>query len=196
MNCGAEKTRMNTSIESIERNLCKTLMEKLPFPAKETFLVAYNRGWGNRYEIDETNPFAGLLLMKWKLEKDNEKWGELEGVYSRKHNKAEGTPPPVERENEELESQIADIKHSIKAVLREEDQGIVEDIALRIFFNAVREVDQGLRQIQQTLEWNATKFRIQRTERLGRMVAKWREGREAPSSKLDGTHANEKGGEK
>ena len=36
---------MNTSIESIERNLCKTLMEKLPFPAKETFLVAYNRGW-------------------------------------------------------------------------------------------------------------------------------------------------------
>ena len=104
---------MNTSIESVERNLCKTLMEKLPFPAKETFLVAYNRGWGNRYGIDESNPFAGLLLMKWKLEKDNKKWGELEGVYSRKHNKAEGTPPPVEQENEELETQIADIKRDI-----------------------------------------------------------------------------------
>ena len=176
---------MNTSIGSIERNLCKTLMEKLPFPAKETFLVAYNQGWANRYGIDESNPFAGLLLLKWKLEKDNEKWGELEGVYSRKHNKAEGTPPPVERENEELESQIADIKHGIKAVLREEDRGIVEDIALRLFFNAVREVDQGLRQIQLTLEWNATKFRIQRTERLSRMVAKWQGGQ----------RTNEKGGE-
>ena len=187
---------MNTSIESIEQRVCKTLMEKLPFPAKETFLVAYNRGWGNRLEVDESNPFAGLLLMKWKLEKDNEKWGELEGVYSRKHNKAEGTPPPVEQENEELETQIADIKHDIKAVLREEDQGIVEDIALRIFFSAVREVDLGLRHIQQTLEWNATKFRIQRTERLGRMVAKWREGREAPASKLagTGTHDNKNGG--
>ena len=35
---------MNTSIESVERNLCKTLMEKLPFPAKETFLVAVQGG--------------------------------------------------------------------------------------------------------------------------------------------------------
>ena len=66
-----------------------------------------------------------------------------------------------------------------------------------------------MRQIQQTLEWNTIEFRVQRTERLGRMVAKWREGREAPSSKhpfsnrlrgslrsgdTDGTHANEKGG--
>ena len=55
-----------------------------------------------------------------------------------------------------------------------------------------------MRQIQQTLEWNTIEFRVQRTERLGRMVAKWREGREAPSSKLDGTgtHDNEEGGAK
>ena len=39
---------MNTSIESVERNLCKTLMEKLPFPVKDLFIGGYNRKGGAR----------------------------------------------------------------------------------------------------------------------------------------------------
>ena len=41
------------------------------------------------------------------------------------------------------------------------------------------------------VEWDSTI----RSRNIG-LAAKERDGREAPSSKLDGTHANEKGGEK
>ena len=76
---------MNSDIKSIEQRVCKMLMEKLPFPAKETFLIAYNRGWGNRWEVDESNPFCGLFILKWKLEKDTTECEKLTGVFARKH---------------------------------------------------------------------------------------------------------------
>ena len=170
---------MNTSIESVERNLCKTLMEKLPFPAKETFLVAYNRGWGNRYGIDESNPFAGLLLMKWKLERDAAECEKLTGVFARKRNKVSDTPPQVARQNADLDAWIERTKGEMRAVLREEDQRIVEDYSLGRFFNAVREADRNLRQIQRTLEWNEEIFTGRRIIRHIGLSADGQDGREA-----------------
>ena len=154
-------------IENIERVFCKTLMEKLPFPAKETFLIAYNRGWGNRWEVDETNPFCGILILKWKLEKNTEEYEKLSGVFARKRNKASGTPPQVARQNADLDAWIERTKDEMRAVLREEDQAIIEDYSLTRFFNAVREADRKLRQIQQTLAWNEEVFTGRRIIREG-----------------------------
>ena len=161
------QSKVNTSIENIEQLVCKTLMEKLPFPAKETFLVAYNRGWGNRWEVDETNPFSGVCILKWKLEKDTEEFEKLTGVFARKRNKASGTPPQVARQNAELDALIERTKGEIRAVLRVEDRRIVEDYSLARFFNAVREADRNLRQIQRTLAWNEEVFTGRRIIREG-----------------------------
>ena len=170
---------MNTSIESIERNLCKTLMEKLPFPAKETFLVAYNRGWGNGLEVDETNPFSGIFILKWKLERDTAECAKLTGVFARKRNKVSDTPPQVARQNADLDAWIERTKGEMRAVLREEDRGIVEDYSLGRFFNAVREADRNLRQIQRTIAWNEEIFTGRRIVRHIGLAANGQDGREA-----------------
>ena len=186
---------MIAEIENVERRVCKTLMEKLPFPAKETFLVAYNRGWGNGLEVDESNPFSGIFVLKWKLEKDTVEFEKLSGVFARKRNKASGTPPQVARQNADLDAWIERTKGEMRAVLREEDQMIVEDYSLGRFFNAVRDADRNLRQIQQTLAWNEEVFTGRRIIRNIGLSANGQNGREAASSKLGGTRANEKGGE-
>ena len=187
---------MNTSIESIERRVCKTLMEKLPFPAKETFLVAYNRGWGNRLEVDESNPFSGLFILKWKLERDTAEFEKLSGIFARKRNKVSDTPPQVARQNADLDAWIERTKGEMRAVLREEDQGIVKDYSLGRFFNAVREADRNLRQIQRTIVWNEEIFTGRRIIRHIGLAANGQDGQEAPASKLagTGTHDNKNGG--
>ena len=63
------------------------------------------------------------------------------------------------------------------------------------FFNAVRDADRNLRQIQQTLAWNEEVFTGRRIIRSIGLSANGQNGREAASSKLGGTRANEKGGE-
>ena len=165
-------------IENIERVFCRMLMEKLPFPAKETFLIAYNRGWSNRWEVDETNPFCGILILKWKLEKNTEEYEKLSGVFARKRTKASGTPPQVARQNADLDAWIERTKDEMRAVLREEDQAIIEDYSLGRFFNAVREADRKLRQIRQTLAWTEEVFTGRRIIRNIGLAANGQDGQE------------------
>lgn len=165
-------------IENIEQRVCKILMEKLPFPAKETFLVAYNRGWGNRWEVDESNPFSGIFILKWKLEKDTAEYEKQSGIFARKRNKASGTPPQVARQNADLDAWIERTKGEMRAVLREEDQAIIEDYSLGRFFNAVREADRKLRQIQLTLAWNEEVFTGRRIIRNIGLAANGPDGQE------------------
>ena len=169
---------MTSDIENIEQRVCKTLMEKLPFPAKETFLIAYNRGWDNRWEVDETNPFCGIFILKWKLENDTTECEKLTGVFARKRNKVSDTPPQVAQQNADLDAWIERTKGEMKSVLREEDQGIIEDYSLGRFFNAVREADRNLRQIQYTIAWNEEVFTGRRIIRNIGLAANGQDGQE------------------
>ena len=66
----------------------------------------------------------------------------------------------------------------MKSVLREEDQGIIEDYSLGRFFNAVREADRNLRQIQYTIAWNEEVFTGRRIIRNIGLAANGQDGQE------------------
>ena len=156
---------MNTITHPASVELVRTMMRDLPFPVKDLFIIGYSKQIGAQRD-DAANPFRSLFALMNKLDEDLRTSDELFSAYSRKHNKAQGTPPRVAMRNAELDERIKSVICEIRAVLRPEHQGVLDCLAARQFFVAVSKVDFSLRQIRSTMAWNAAEFKRQQN-RIG-----------------------------
>ena len=158
---------MNTYTHPASVRFVRALMEELPFPVKDLFIDGYIRESAGTERIDNANPFRPLFSLMGKLEEDCEEAKRLNGIFERKHHRATGTPPCVERRNVELDEEIKTVIGNMRQLLRPEHQGVLCGIPSRQFFVAVSDEDRNLRQIKLTLSWNEVEFRRQQSRKGG-----------------------------
>ena len=158
---------MNTYTHPASVRFVRALMEELPFPVKDLFIDGYNRENAGTERIDNANPFRPLFSLMTKLDEDCEEAKRLNRIFERKHHRATGTPPCVERRNVELDEVIKTVIGNMRQLLRPEHQGVLSGLASRQFFVAVSDEDRNLRQIKLTLSWNEVEFRRQQIRKGG-----------------------------
>lgn len=158
---------MNTYTHPASVRFVRALMEELPFPVKDLFIDGYNRENAGTERIDNANPFRPLFSLMTKLDEDCEEAKRLNRIFERKHHRATGTPPCVERRNVELDEEIKTVICDMRQLLRPEHQGVLGGPASRQFFVAVSDEDRNHRQIKLTLSWNEVEFRRQQIRKGG-----------------------------
>ena len=158
---------MNTYTHPASVRFVRALMEELPFPVKDLFIDGYNRENAGTERIDNANPFRPLFSLMTKLDEDCEEAKRLNRIFERKHHRATGTPPCVERRNVKLDEEIKTVICDMRQLLRPEQQGVLGGAASRQFFVAVSDEDRNLRQIKLTLSWNEVEFRRQQIRKGG-----------------------------
>ena len=126
---------MNTYTHSASVRFVRALMEELPFPVKDLFIDGYNRENAGTERIDNANPFRPLFSLMTKLDEDCEEAKRLNRIFERKHHRATGTPPCVERRNVELDEEIKTVICDMRQLLRPEHQGVLGGPASRQFFH-------------------------------------------------------------
>ena len=155
---------MRYDAKTVTTDLIEELFHILPFPIKNTFMIAFNQHEGPG-GCSEMNPFSDVFRLVDRLAED-EKWAMK---FSDKLNRkiaidTYGKPPQVAKTNPEIERGIREAFETLRGCLDPDHWELLDSRGFKRFVAAVREANLEHRQSALTLDWID---RRRKEERLG-----------------------------
>ena len=155
---------MKYDAKTVTTDLIEELFHILPFPIKNTFMIAFNQHEGPG-GCSEMNPFSDVFRLVDRLAED-EKWAlKFTDQLNRKLClDAYGKSPQVAKTNPEIERGIREAFDTLRGCLDPDHWELLDSRGFKRFVSAVREADYKHRQSARTLDWID---RRRKEERLG-----------------------------
>ena len=145
---------MRYDAKTVTSDLIEELFRILPFPIKNTFMIAFNQHEGPARGCSEMNPFCDVFRLVDRLAED-ERWAVKFGdKLSRKLGlDAYGKPPQVAKANPEIERGIREAFETLRGCLDPDHWDLLDSRGFKRFVAAIREADYKHRQSARTLDW-------------------------------------------
>lgn len=145
---------MRYDAQTVTSGLVEELFRILPFPIKNTFMIAFNQHEGPARSCSEMNPFCDVFRLVDRLAED-EKWAvKLGDKFNRKLDlDTYGKPPQVAKTNPEIERGIKEAFETLRGCLDPDHWELLDSRGFKRFVAAVREADREHRQSARTLDW-------------------------------------------
>ena len=144
---------MRYDAKTVTTDLIEELFHILPFPIKNTFMIAFNQHEGPA-GCSAMNPFCEMFRLLDRLAEDEKRASKLGDKFSRKLViDSYGKPPQVAKSNPEIERGIKETFETLRGCLDPDHWELLDSRRFKRFVSAVREADCEHRQNALTLDW-------------------------------------------